>query len=187
MEGDDFVAEDVVASRERGWNSDGPGVVVGNHVENLPLGLVIVVRRLIDLDPFEGRLVGRRAVTSALCDVGEDGADVGLWPGSPLEVNLATSSDSGSGSTRSGVLVAVDIRRGIGAGSDEAVVEVLSIPSWNGWESTAVGLGVVVFETESTVVDVVSNDTGDGTVSSNSSSESADGESGRLGKHGEVF
>ena len=97
MEGDDLVAEDVLAGSDVLGDSDGPGVAVGDQVIGGPaVGSSVVEALLIDLE--EGEVTGGgggAVVAGALGEVVEDGAVVRLGPGVPLELDLATSSDLG--------------------------------------------------------------------------------------------
>ena len=97
MKSDDLVTKDVLAGGDVLGNSDSPGVAVGNQVVGSPvLGSGIVETLLVDLE--EGKVAGRggsAVIASALGEVVDDRTVVRLGPGVPLELDLATSGDSG--------------------------------------------------------------------------------------------
>lgn len=101
MEGDDLVAEDVLTRGERLGDSDGPGVAVGDQLVGGPVvGGGVVETLLVDLEERQvARGDGGAVIASALRHVVEDGTVVGLGPGVPLELDLATSGDLGGDST----------------------------------------------------------------------------------------
>lgn len=169
VERDGLVAEDVVAGSERRGDVHGPGVVVGNHLVGRP---VVSETGFVNLDPLQGGLVGIGAVAGALGDVGDHGADVRFGPGGPLEINLSTSLHRGRRGGGLGILVADNVGGGIGTGSDEPVVKVLSVPSRGGRGSLALLDLVVVLQVEALGEGAISNDAGDNPMSGSGSRKS---------------
>lgn len=105
MQGNDLVAQDVVAGGEALGDVDGPGVVVGDELVGGPLvGGGVEDTRLVELEEAQGGLVGLGAVALALREVVEDRAVVALGPGVPLEVKAAASGDLDGGLTGGGLL-----------------------------------------------------------------------------------
>ena len=121
---DDLMTEDVLAGSKRLRNGDGPGVVLADHLDGSPLAVLVAVS--IDLGPLEGGLVNGGDVAVVRSNVCDDGTDVGLGPGGPLDVDGSSSSDLGDLSTGGGVLVAGDlVHFGIHGGINEAVIKAL--------------------------------------------------------------
>jgi len=123
VESDDLVTENVVTGGDAVWDGHGPGVVVGDELVRSPLA----VRETsgVDLEELKvGRLGGGGIVD--LSEVVDDGADVGLWPGGPGNVELATGSDLSDLGTSSCVLVASNLGGiVVHGGVDETVVLAL--------------------------------------------------------------
>lgn len=97
MQSDDLVTENVVSRGNISWDGDRPGVVVGDQGIRCPAsryGSVIEKSNSIDLEELQSSLVGRGAVTIAVCEVINDWTVVRFWPGSPLHLNSSTSCDS---------------------------------------------------------------------------------------------
>ena len=182
VEGDDLVAEDVLASGKALGDSDGPGVVLANHLDGSPLA--VLVANTVDLGPLELLLLDGGNVASVGSDVGDDRADVALGPGAPVELNGTSSGDLGhavGAALGAGGLVADDVGITEGVGLDEAVVEVLGVPADVLWHLAAVLLGVVVVEAEALLEDTVDGDAVDNAVGSGGGSESRDGAEGGNG------
>lgn len=173
VHGNNLVAEDVVAGGEGGGDGSGPGVVVGDEVLGSPDLGGQVDAGLVNLDPLEGVLVGRGAVTVALGDVCEDGSLVGFRPGRPEEVDGAAGGNLDGSLAGCGVLVAVDVGGLVGVGGHESVVEVLSVPTGDLGRGLAVDLGVVVVEEETAVGNTIDAEVGDSAVSEGSGGKSA--------------
>ena len=123
VEGNDLVTEDVLSSRDGAGHSDGPGVVVADQLGGSPLA--VLVAGGVNFEELQVRSLGRGWVVD-LRHVVDDGTDVGLGPGGPLDVDGSSSSDLGDLSTGGGVLVAGNfVHFGVHGGVDEAVVEAL--------------------------------------------------------------
>lgn len=184
VEGDDLVAEDVVAGLEVGGDLDEPAVAVGTEVVGGPRAGVGVVAGTADLEPAEGGLVDGLAGAVAVGEVVDDGADVGLGPlGGPDDGDLVTGVDSGRAAARSSRLVADDVGGAEVVGLDEAVVLLKSRPADHG---RGVGLVEVGCRVIVLVVDTVHDDVGDVAVGGNEGSTREGGEKGSgLVRHGE--
>jgi len=105
VQGDDLVAEDVVARGEGLGDVDGPLVAVGDELVGAPLvGGGVDDTDLSELEEAQALLVGVGAVARALGQVVDDRAVVGLGPGVPLESHGAAGSDRDRGLARSGFL-----------------------------------------------------------------------------------
>lgn len=179
MEGNDLVAEDVLASGKALRDGDGPSVVLADHLDGSPLA--VLVTSSVDLGPFELLLLDCGDVAGVRSDIGDDGTHVAIGPDRPVELYNATSGDLGhavGAALGASSLVADDVGVGEGVGLHEAVVEVLGIPAHVLGDLTAVLLGVVVVELEALGEDTVDGDTGDGTVGGGGGSESRDGAEG---------
>jgi len=123
VEGDDLVAENVVAGSDRAGDSDRPGQVVVDELGGSPL--TILVTSGVDLEELQVSSLSRGGVVD-LGHVVDNGTNVRLGPGVPLDVNLSSSSDCGDLSTSSSILVASNLGHvGVHGGVDEAVVEAL--------------------------------------------------------------
>lgn len=123
VEGNDLVTEDVLSSRNGAGHSNGPGIVVADQLGGSPLA--VLVAGGIDLEELQVRSLSRSWVVN-LSHVVDDGTDVGLGPGGPLDVDGSSSSDLGDLSTGGGVLVAGDlVHFGIHGGINEAVIKAL--------------------------------------------------------------
>lgn len=96
VESDNLMTSDVVSRSEIGWDSSGPGVVVGNHLVGSPgsgNSGVIYQTSFVNLEEFKSGLVNGSTVSVAVGKVGDDWAMMGLRPDSPLEINAITSGD----------------------------------------------------------------------------------------------
>ena len=123
VEGNDLMTEDVLSGRDGARYSDGPGVVVADQLSSSPLA--VLVASSIDLEELQIRSLGRGWVVD-LRHVVDDGTDVGIGPGGPLDIDGSSSSDLGDLSTGGGVLVAGNlVHVGVHGGIDEAVVKAL--------------------------------------------------------------
>lgn len=176
VHGDDLVAEDVVARGQGGGHRRGPDVAVLDELRGRPLLGREVDARLVNLDPFERRLVGVGAVAVALGHVGQDGADVRLGPGAPLEVDGTAGRDRCRAGGRLGVLVTRDSVGAVLRGSHEPVVQVLGVPARRRGGRLPVELHVVVVEQEAAVLLAVGRERGHGAVGG--------GEAGQEAEHG---
>ena len=87
-EGNDLVAEDVLAWCESLGDCRGPRVVGADQLHSCPLPLVILAP-LINLDPLKRLFVGISAVAAAVGDVRQHGAFVRGVPRRPVEVHGA--------------------------------------------------------------------------------------------------
>jgi len=102
VEGDDLVAQHVVASLYRGRDGDGPGASRRAQLVGSPDACLAAARavgdlaELRDLEPLELQFVRRRAIPVAGGQVGQDGPVVGVRPGRPVQVDGATRGDRGS-------------------------------------------------------------------------------------------
>lgn len=158
MQGDDLVAEDVVASGDAAGDGHGPAVVVGDQVVGGPgTGGTAAIDEtaLADLEPLEGGLVDGRAVAVAAGEVVDDGAVVALGPLSPLQLNLSSGLDRSRELGVLGILVADDVGVGVAVGLDEAQVRGLLRPSDN---IRGAGVVRVVVDQVSSVVRAVGDD-----------------------------
>tara|TARA_R110002003_G_scaffold351_4_gene18899 strand:- start:17550 stop:18959 length:1410 start_codon:yes stop_codon:yes gene_type:complete len=179
VESDDLVAEDVLASREGGGNSNGPGVVLTDHLDGSPFTIRVTI--LLDLSPLEGGLVDGGDVTGIRCYIGDDRTHVRFWPGGPVELDGATGSDLGKRVGRTlwaSSLVADDVRGAVSIGLDKAIVQVLSVPADVLGDGPIVLLGVVVVELEASGVDTIDGDAIGGAVGGGCGSKSRDGREG---------
>ena len=105
VQGNDFVAQDVVARGERLGDVDGPLVAVGDQLVRGPgVGGGVDDTGGGELEEGEGLLVGGGAVAVALSQVVDDGAVVGLGPGVPLESHGAAGGDGDGGLAGGGFL-----------------------------------------------------------------------------------
>ena len=183
MESNNLVAEDVVTGRKCGWNSSNPGVVVGDHGSGSPCLAVDVVTAGIDLNPFQGGLINIITFAVAVCNIGDDGADMAVRPSSPLERDLSASLDGGgAGVSGLRVLMADDIGARVVVRGDEAIVEILGIPSVVGRRGLSILDHVVVLEQVALIVGIVGQEAGNSTVRKGGGSKSAN--EGSLGKEG---
>jgi len=105
VQGDNFVAQDVVARGEGLGDVDGPLVAVGDQLVGAPgVGGGVDDARRGELEEGQALLVGGGAVALALGQVVDDGAVVGLGPGVPLEGHGAAGSDGDGGLAGGGFL-----------------------------------------------------------------------------------
>lgn len=95
MESDNLVAEDVLAGGKGLGDGDGPCVVLADHLDGSPLAVLVAVG--LDLGPLESGLVDRLDITSVRSDVGDNGANVGLRPGGPVELDCSTGGNGAHG------------------------------------------------------------------------------------------
>lgn len=99
VQGEDLVAQDVVAGANRGGDLDGPGavcraqLVVRPDARGAATSAEGDAAQLGDLEPLELLLVHRGAVAVARGQVREDGPVVGVGPGGPVEVDGAARGD----------------------------------------------------------------------------------------------
>lgn len=131
MQGDDFVAPDVVAGGEVLRNLDNPRVVVGDQLRRAPgAGERGVVDQTNggDLEELKGGLVDGGAVTVAVGQHINDGADVRVRPGGPVRLDCVAGRHGGIAACVGGILVADDVAAGVGIGGNVAVVSVTGCP-----------------------------------------------------------
>ena len=143
--------------------------------------LAVLVTMSIDLSPLQVLLLDGFNVTRVRRNIGNDRAHVRIGPGSPVELNGATSSDLGKGVRRAlgaGVLVADDVGSAKRVWLYEAIVKVLGVPADVLGDWGIVLLGVVVVELEAADVLAINGNTVGGTVGGSSSSQSSDGAEG---------
>ena len=183
VESNDLVTGNVVAGSEAGGDGRGPAVAVLNQLLGSPLLGLGVEASLVNLDELEAGRVGSGAITVALGNVGEDGADVGLGPGVPVPLELASGGDLGGRLGGLGVLVAGNVRGAVGIGGDEAVVEVLGVPAGGLGGRLSLRDGVVVGDVVATLLGAVDREGGDGAVGGNGGGESAENGGGGSGLH----
>jgi hypothetical protein len=140
VEGEDLVAENVVAGGEAGGDLDGPGVAVGDELVGGPGARVGAGHEagLGNLGELERGLVDGGKVTRDGGNVVNDGALVALRPGVPLESDGATSGNNSSVGSGSSTLVADDVGGTESGRLNEAVVLVLGRPA-NGVRGSTVG------------------------------------------------
>ena len=182
VESNDLVAEDVLASGKGLGDGDGPCVVLADHLDGGPLAVLVTVG--LDLGPLEREGVNSRDITSVGSNVGDDRTHVRLGPGAPVELDGATGSDLGHGVGRElgrTGLVADDVGLTEGVGLNEAVVEVLGVPTNVLSRGLAVLVGIVVVEEETLVELAIDGDTVNSAVGKGASGESGNGSD--LGKH----
>lgn len=182
VKSNDLVAEDVLASSKVLGDGDGPCVVLTDHLDSSPLAILVTVG--LDLGPLESGLVNRLDITSVGSNVGDNGADVGLGPGGPVELDCSTSGNGGhgvGGELGGTGLVADDVGLAEGVGLDEAVVEVLSVPTDVVGHRLLLLVGVVVGAEPTRSVLAIDGNTVDGAVGHGASGEGSNGSD--LGKH----
>ncbi len=126
------MSEDVVSWCDVGWDHGHPGVVVGDQVIRSPCTWNTrpnFETSFANLEELESGLVNGGAVVAiAGSEVVDDWSLVGLWPRSPLQLDLGSSSDwNGFTEWVRSSLVADDAWVAKCGWSDEAVVEV----AWN--------------------------------------------------------
>ena len=160
VQGNDLVAEDVVARREGLGHGGDPRVVVGDHGDGGPLLRLSIVARLVDLDPLQRLLVRLGAVAAAVGDVGEHGAHVAVGPLGPLELDAAARGDGRGGGGGLGGDVADDVGGAEVVGLHEAVVQVLGVPARGVGGRLPVLDHVVVVEEEAAIVGAVGDEAG---------------------------
>ena len=149
VQGDDLVAQDVVARRDVGGDLDHPAEAV---VDELVGGVVaraggrVDQALLADLEELERRLLDGLAVgVAARREVVEHGALVALRPAVPLEVDAVTGRDRSVPPGILGAPVADNVRAAVGLGTDEAQVGGVVGPADDGGRVGLVGeLGDVV-------------------------------------------
>jgi hypothetical protein len=123
VKSDDLVAENVVTRSDGAGDRDGPGQVVLDELGGSPL--TILVANGVDLEELQVSSLSRGGVID-LGHVVDNGTDVRLGPGVPLDVNLSSGSDRGNLSTSCSILVASNlVHVGVHGGVNEAVVEAL--------------------------------------------------------------
>lgn len=130
MKSNDLVTKDVVSRSDVGWDSDGPGVVVGDELIGSPrawAGCTIYKAGLINLEEFESSLVDCGAVAIAIRKVVKDWTLVRVWPDGPQQVNGCTGCHSGRCHSVSSTEMADDV--GISICIRGNVAEILIL--WN--------------------------------------------------------
>jgi hypothetical protein len=129
VESDDLVTENVLARGDALGDRHGPGVVVGDELVRSPLA--VLEASSVNLEELKVARLGSGGIVN-LGKVVDDGTDVGLGPGGPRDVELATSGNSSNLCASSGVLVASNLGGIVVHGRvDEAVVEALGARPFN--------------------------------------------------------
>jgi hypothetical protein len=126
VQGEDLVAEDVVAGGQVAGDVDGPGVAVADQVVRGPVAGVgaRVEAGLADLGKGERALVDRGKVARDGGQVVDDGAVVRVGPGVPLQGHRAAGGNGDGVANGRRALVADDVGAAKGVGGNEAVVLV---------------------------------------------------------------
>jgi hypothetical protein len=139
------MAEDIVPRFQRSRDRQRPLPALTDKFLARPHLARVVDAFSLDLDPLQVRLDDLGAVAVARRDVSQDRA-VRVRPrvGPPGERETAAGFDGRRGGAGRRVLVAVDVGGLVGAGRDEAYVEVLGVPGGDGGEGAAVYFLVVV-------------------------------------------
>lgn len=134
MKTDDLVTEDVVASRQRARDLDGPGVTGLHEVVRGPSARragTADETALGDLEEAEGSS-GRGGEAVDLGQVVDDRTVVRLRPGVPGQLDAVAGLDGNGGGAGLCALVASDVRGAVAVGRDEAVVLVQGVPAGGG-------------------------------------------------------
>ena len=124
MQGDDLVAQNVVAVLDGLWDRDVPRAVgLAEDIIRPPPGFAaadaeLQLAHLLDLEELQLGLVDGGAVAVAGCQVGDDGSVVRLGPCRPVQVDDAAGGDRGGGLLRVG---GVDGADNVGAVDGAAV------------------------------------------------------------------
>lgn len=125
VQGNDLVAQDVVAGGDAAGDGDGPAVVVGDEVVRRPgarRARVVDQALLVDLEELQRRLVDRRAVAVARRQVRDDGSVVAVRPWRPLQLDGAAGGHGGCQRCGRRIPVADDVRALVSCAVDEAQV-----------------------------------------------------------------
>jgi hypothetical protein len=157
VEGEDLVADDVVARGDVLRDLEDPGEVVVHEDVGAPVaaeGALVDQAALADAHPLEGGLVDGLAVARTPGDVVDDGALVRLWPGVPLEEQLGAGLDLCVDGGGGAVGVADDVGVVELGGLDEAVVGDVDLPADDGGVVGLVGEGGGVVAAVADAVDV---------------------------------
>lgn len=159
VEGNDLVPENVVTGPEVRWNLDEPAITIRPEVVGGPGASVAVIAGTVNLEPPEGLLVDRLAITIACRQVVDDRADMALGPlGGPYDANLVTSADGGVAASGGSRFVADDIGCAEVVGLNETVVLLSGTPADH---CRRIGLVPVGCRIIVLVVDAVDNDVAD--------------------------
>lgn len=125
VQGDDLVAQHVVARLEGAGDGHGPAVVVGDEVVGRPGARRVSVvdqARLVDLEELQLRLVDGRAVAVAVGQVRDDRPVVAGRPGRPLQLDGAAGGHGGCQQRGRRIPVADDVWSLVFSAVDEAQV-----------------------------------------------------------------
>ena len=135
VQGNDFVANDIVASLQILGDSSSRGEVGLDKVVGGPCSSAAWSDQtsLRDLAPAKSAGSEGGAVTVARSDVVDDGALVAVGPGVPVEGQLGASCDVGVEPGGGRALVAVDVVGAQGSGLDEPKILVQRIPTSSLW------------------------------------------------------
>lgn len=121
VKGNDLVTEHVLTRSNGARDSHSPGQVVLDELCGSPLA--VVVTSLVDLEEVQVGGFSRGGIVN-LGHVVDNGTNVGIGPGVPLDVDGSSGSNLGDFGTSGGVLVASNLGHiGVHGGIDEAVVE----------------------------------------------------------------
>jgi len=117
VKGDDLMASNVVPRGDARGDVHRPAVVVGNELIGTPgptAGRARNQTNCVDLEEVEACFVhGLTGSITTICEVCDDWPVVAVGPWSPLELDGATSGDSGMGIRILGVQMADDVWAGI--------------------------------------------------------------------------
>lgn len=138
MEGDDLVAQDVVARLDRRRDGDEPGQPVGHHdvvgpVARAGRGRRVCFTGAVDLEEAQRRLVDRLAGAVARRQVVDDGPVVRVGPRVPGQGDGVAGGDADVALGGAGAAVADDVGRAKRCGLDVPEIGLRSCPAhYNG-------------------------------------------------------
>lgn len=147
MEGNDVVAEDIVAWCNIGRDANEPRVPVGDEgIRSPPVGLLRRVDEAgtVDLEEAEGCLVNGIAWAVAVGQEVHDRAFMTVRPLGPLELDRIAGSYSDATFAGGGLFVADNIGCVVSAWVDKTVVLLVSRPSGN--QRWVVGVWVLCWD-----------------------------------------
>lgn len=189
MQGDNLVAEHIVAIFDGLWDRDVPRPIglakdiIGPSTSFAAANTKLQLAHLSNLEELQRGLVNGCAVAVAGRKVGDDGSVVRLWPCRPVQVNETACGDRGRGFLRvGGVDGADDVGAVDGAAVDWAQVGVPRRPA----DGTLVGYPGCNSRIVSRVVLVADGEGVDPTMSRDGGRTKQDRKKGRIGTHFEV-